>query len=143
MSTFERIIHAILFEVIALIIFILLAIIVTSTRASSMTGLAIVLSLIAMGWNFFYNILFDKIYGQARLDRTIKMRIGHGLGFELGMVLLSFPVIMFVLQRDFITVLMLDIGAVVFFLIYAVVFNWSYDILKSSFFQKKSIKNSD
>jgi len=138
MSTFERVIHALLFEVIALTIFTLVAVFVTDNGVAAMTGLAIVLSLIAMSWNFLYNLLFDKVYGPDRLARTFKMRIAHGLGFELGMVVLTFPVMMYVLQQRFLEVLLLDMGAVVFFLVYAISFNWAYDVLRASLFPREA-----
>ncbi len=138
MSTFERVIHALLFEVIALILFTLVAVFVTDKGLAEMTGLAVALSLIAMAWNFLYNLLFDKVYGTDRLARTFNMRITHGLGFELGMVVLTFPVMMYVLQQSFLEVLLLDMGAVVFFLVYAISFNWAYDVLRASLFPRKA-----
>ncbi len=138
MSTFERVIHALLFEVIALILFTLVGVFVTDKGLAEMTGLAVALSLIAMAWNFLYNLLFDKVYGTDRLARTFNMRITHGLGFELGMVVLTFPVMMYVLQQSFLEVLLLDMGAVVFFLVYAISFNWAYDVLRASLFPRKA-----
>ncbi len=130
MKTKERLFHMVLFEVIALAFLAILATIFTDRGALSMTGLALVLSLIAMVWNYIYNIVFDRIFGANRIERKLALRIGHGVVFELGMIVFSFPVIMWALQLDFFTVLMLDIGVVVFFLVYAVVFNWVYDIVR-------------
>jgi uncharacterized membrane protein len=53
------------------------------------------------------------------------------MGFEFGMMIMSFPVIMFVLDMDLWSVFLLDIGAVVFFFFYAIVFNWMYDIVRN------------
>ena len=99
-----------------------------------MTGLAVTISLIAMAWNYLFNLGFDRVYGSDRLSRTLMMRIGHGIAFEIGMLVFSFPVIMWVLQLDFWTVLVLDFGAVLFFLVYAVIFNWVYDIVRARYF---------
>jgi uncharacterized membrane protein len=98
-----------------------------------MSGLAIMLSLIAMLWNFIFNILFDKVYGEDRNSRKLWLRIQHGFWFELGMLVFSFPVMMWVLQLDFVTVFLLDVGAMVFFLLYAIAFNWIYDITRVRF----------
>ncbi|WP_281645712.1 PACE efflux transporter [Parendozoicomonas sp. Alg238-R29] len=129
-TTKERIFHMVLFEAVALILLAVLAMIFTGGDALSMTGLALTLSLIAMVWNYIYNIVFDRIFGTNRIERTLALRIGHGVVFEIGMIVFSFPVIMWALQLDFWTVLIMDLGVVLFFLVYAVVFNWIYDIVR-------------
>lgn len=138
MSFKERVFHAILFEVIALILLTLIAVLVTGDDIAKMSGLAIMLSLIAMIWNFVFNIIFDRAYGYDRNSRTFKVRILHGLGFEFGMLILSFPVMMWVLQLDLLSVFLLDIGAMIFFLLYAIIFNWAYDITRERIHQKSN-----
>jgi uncharacterized membrane protein len=133
MSFKERFFHALLFEVIALILLTLLAVLVTGNDMAQMSGLAIALSMIAMVWNFAFNILFDKLYGEDRINRTLGQRIQHGFGFEFGMLVFSFPVIMWVLQLDLLTVFLMDVGAMIFFLLYAIIFNWVYDISRARY----------
>ena len=133
MSLKERIFHTLLFEAIALLLLTLLAVMVTGNDIAKMSGLAIALSMIAMVWNFAFNILFDKRYGEDRENRSLSQRIQHGFGFELGMLLFSFPVIMWVLQLDLLTVFLMDIGAMIFFLLYAIAFNWLYDITRAHY----------
>ena len=130
MGTKERIFHAVLFELIALVALTLLAVLTTDQQAGAMTMLAVILSLIAMAWNYVFNMGFDRIYGEDRIKRSFKVRITHGALFELGMVVFSFPVIMWVLQKSFLTILMLDIGVVLFFFVYAIGFNWAYDVIR-------------
>ncbi|WP_237524053.1 PACE efflux transporter [Shewanella sp. KX20019] len=130
MNTKERIFHSILFEAIALIFVITAATVFTDAGAKSATGLAVGLSLIAMCWNYVYNLGFDRVFGDNRIERSFKMRIGHGLGFELGMVFTTLPLMMWVLQLDFVTVFIMDIGVVIFFLVYAIIYNWAYDLLR-------------
>lgn len=131
MSFKERVFHAVLFEVIALILLTLIAVLVTGDDITKMSGLAFMLSLIAMTWNFVFNIIFDRAYGYDRNSRTFKIRMRHGLGFEFGMLIFSFPVMMWVLQLDLLSVFLLDIGAMIFFLLYAIIFNWIYDITRA------------
>ena len=59
----ERILHALLFELIALVAITLLAVIITDQQAGAMTALAVVLALIAMVWNYAFNVFFDRVYG--------------------------------------------------------------------------------
>lgn len=51
----ERLIHTILFEIFALSIFVPLVLIVTNKDASSLTMMSLLISLVAMVWNYIYN----------------------------------------------------------------------------------------
>ncbi|WP_144210685.1 PACE efflux transporter [Shewanella donghaensis] len=138
MNTKERIFHSVLFEAIALIFVISAALVFTDAGAKSATALGLGLSLIAMFWNYAYNLGFDHIFGHNRIERTLKMRLGHGLGFELGMLAVTLPFMMWVLQLDFGTVFMMNIGVVIFFLIYAIAFNWFYDLVRARIVSRQS-----
>jgi len=130
MNTKERIIHSILFEVVALAFVITAAKLFTDVELSLVTGLAISLSLIAMCWNYIYNLGFDRKFGNERINRSFKIRIFHGLLFELGLTIITLPLMMWVLQLDFWTVFVMDIGVVLFFFVYAIIFNWCYDLAR-------------
>jgi uncharacterized membrane protein len=143
MSFKERIVHALLFEAIALVLLALLAVMITEDDVAKMSGLAFALSMIAMVWNFIFNILFDKIYSEDRTSRTLWIRLQHGFGFELGMLLFAFPVIMWVLQLGFLKVLLLDIGAMIFFLLYAIAFNWVYDITRARYIKENASRETE
>ncbi|MGI9293854.1 MAG: PACE efflux transporter [Pseudomonadales bacterium] len=130
MSTKERIFQMVLFEVVALVILVGAAMLFIEKEVFTVTGLAIALSVIAMLWNYAYNLGFDKVFGGDRITRSLKMRIAHGAGFELGMIAVSFPVIMWALKLGFLAVLILDIAVVLFFFVYAIVFHWVYDVVR-------------
>jgi uncharacterized membrane protein len=51
----------------------------------------------------------------------------------LDMLVFSFPVIMWVLQLNLLSVFLMDIGAMIFFLLYAIAFNWIYDITRARY----------
>ncbi len=133
MSHKERILHMMLFEVFALIMMAGLATYITGNGAGEMAGLALAMSLIAMAWNYVYNYGYDKTFGADRTKRTKKTRVLHGLGFELGLMTVTLPVLMWVLKLDFLTVLIMDIGLVIFFVLYAIGFNWAYDSVRDYF----------
>ncbi|MEZ9338647.1 PACE efflux transporter [Vibrio splendidus] len=139
MSHKERMLHMVLFELVALVLMAGLATYIVGGGAVKMAGLAVSLSLIAMGWNYVYNYGYDKIYGADRSKRTKKTRILHGLGFELGLMLVSFPLLTWVLQLDFWTVLVMDTGIVIFFVLYAIAFNWAYDSVRDQLVAKGKV----
>ncbi|MDN3612065.1 PACE efflux transporter [Vibrio ostreicida] len=138
----ERLLHMVLFELFALILMAVLATFITGKEASKMAGLALSLSLIAMGWNYLYNVGYDKIFGEDRSKRTLKVRILHGLGFELGMMIISFPVLMWVLQLGFWVLLLMDIGVVLFFVFYAISFNWVYDTVRQRILTQRLVSST-
>lgn len=63
MTTKDRIVHVLLFEGIALLLFVPLAMLLTQEGAAKMTWLSVMLSIIAMIWNYLYNLLVDWMYG--------------------------------------------------------------------------------
>lgn len=127
-SRFDRIRHAIMFELIGLI----LIVGVLSQFGFEMGHVGImgvVFSLVATGWNYVYNILFDK-YMLRKTGSTVKStlnRVVHSLGFEGGLLILTIPAIAWFLNISILEAFILDIGLVVFYLFYAYVYNLAYD----------------
>ncbi|UXI02705.1 PACE efflux transporter [Photobacterium sp. TY1-4] len=142
MSIKERLLHSLLFECFALLIMMLGASLFTSHDPTLVGGIGLLLSLMAMVWNYLYNLMFDQIFGHQRITRTWLMRAGHALGFELGLLVVTVPLLMWALQLDFWTVLILDLGVVVFFLVYAMVFNWLYDLTRAKWLIKSTCVSS-
>ena len=130
MSTKERIFHSLFFEIIALSLLIPLGSLFSDVDMGNMTGLAIGLSLTAMCWNYVYNLMFDKKFGTNRIERSVALRIGHGFVFELGLLFTTLPAIMWILNMDLITALILDMGMIIFFMVFAIIYNWCYDLIK-------------
>lgn len=130
MSHKERILHMVLFELIALVIMTIIATYITANHATAMAGLSLALSLIAMFWNYIYNLSYDAIFGAIRTNRSFSTRVLHGLGFELGLMVFTVPVLMWVFKLGFLKVLAMDISIAIFFVIYAIIFNWFYDIAR-------------
>jgi len=133
MSTKERILHSLFFEIIALSLLIPLGSLLSNMDMGNMTGLAVGLSLTAMCWNYVYNLMFDKKFGTNRIERSIPLRITHGVFFEIGLLIVTLPAIMWVLNMDLVTALVLDMGMIIFFLVFAIIYNWCYDQVKHHF----------
>ncbi|MDE1313937.1 PACE efflux transporter [Vibrio aestuarianus] len=127
MSAKERIFHAVVFELTALAILIPLSTLITGQGSGDLAMVGAGLSLLAVVWNYQYNILFDRLFGSDRSGRSAKMRLLHTTGFEGGLVFVSIPAIAWVLEITLWQALILDIGFLVFFFIYTMVFNWCYD----------------
>lgn len=124
----SRVFHAVLFECIALIILIPASYLLTKEGSLKMSLVMGGLSLFAVVWNYIYNLIFDWKFGYDRLSRTLFIRIIHSCGFETGLILLTLPVIAYVLAISFTSAFLLEAAFFVFFFIYAIIFNWLYDI---------------
>ncbi|HEA16178.1 hypothetical protein LCGC14_2525040 [marine sediment metagenome] len=127
MNTIERVFQAILFELTTLAIVIPMTVLIAGYETGKMAMVGISLSMFAMLWNYIYNLLFDKLAGYERINRGLALRISHALGFELGMVIITLPVLAWYLNITWLAAAILEAGFLVFILIYTLVFNWLYD----------------
>lgn len=146
----DRVRHTVGFEVIGLLLCIPLAIFVFEMKAHEAGGLAVAASLIATVWNLIYNYVVDRLMAHylARLEKTVKERVLHAICFELGLLLILLPLGAWWLNISLWQALIIDIGLVVFYLIYAFFYNLAYDqmfpvTLNNSFKEgKKSVRTA-
>lgn len=128
-TTPDRIRHAISFEVIGLLLVVPLGTIGFGIAAQHVGVIALVASLIATLWNYLYNLLFDRALKRwtCTVHKTVVMRIIHAVMFELGLLVVTLPLIAIYLGIGLWQALVMDMAFVVFYLIYAFAFNWAYD----------------
>lgn len=127
MKTKERIFHAVLFEVLALMLILPVTSAITGQGASDLAIVGVGLSLFTVVWNYVYNLMFDRVCTVDRNERSLKTRLLHTVGFEGGLIFITVPTIAWFLQMTIPQALMLEAGFLVFFFFYATGFNWMYD----------------
>lgn len=124
----RKVVHATLFELLAVLIVGLSLSWMLGHHASETGGLAIATSLIAMAWNIAFNTAFEAWERrQADRRRTLRRRVAHAICFEGGMVAMTLPLIAWWLDMGWWDALLTDLGLMAFFLVYAFVFNWVFD----------------
>jgi len=85
-------------------------------------------SAIAVVWNLVYNTLFERWEArQAVKGRGVARRVAHALGFEAGLVVMLVPLFAWWLGVSLWQAFVLDLGLIVFFLVYTYVFNLGFD----------------
>lgn len=126
----ERVLHAVGFEALAILIVSPLAAAVMNKPLFQMGALALALSTIAMVWNIIYNFVFDRLFPRERIKRGLLLRIMHALCFEGGFIIIGLPVASMMLGIGLLQAFMLEIGFFLFFLPYTVVYNWLWDKLR-------------
>lgn len=91
-------------------------------------GLAVVLSSIALGWNYVFNALFERWEArQSVRGRSFARRLAHGIGFEGGLVILLVPVMALWLDISPLSAFLANLGLLAFFFVYAIAFTWAFD----------------
>ncbi len=115
-----------------------IAIVAASAGLALMSGqgvghsgvLAVIASVIAVAWNLAFNALFERWESrQAVRGRSVRRRIAHAIGFEGGLVAFLVPVFAWWLDVSLWQALVMDLGLVLFFLVYTFAFNWAFDHL--------------
>lgn len=129
MQGFKRkIVHASLFELIAIVIVTLGMRCLSDSSTAEAGGLAVSTSIVALIWNMIFNTLYEA-WERHQVDRTrtVSRRMVHAICFEGGLVLMTVPMIAWWLNMGWWQALLTDLGLVVFFLFYAFCFNWLFD----------------
>lgn len=130
-SISDRIRHAVSFEILALLLVTPLGAWVFSLPITDIGIVSIASATIAMLWNYVYNLGFD--HAMQRLAgttyKTVPIRVLHAVLFEAGILIALAPFIAWYLGVGLWHAIVMDVSFSLFYLVYAFVFNWSYDRL--------------
>ncbi|EMP4205754.1 PACE efflux transporter [Klebsiella variicola] len=129
----ERIFHAVIFEVTANVIIALSVAWLMNVSVLQSGSLSVISALTAMAWNFVFNKIFDSLQKKHGFQRTFLFRAIHAVGFETGLIITLIPVAMVMLDLTMTEAFFVEIGLVLFFLPYTMLFNWLYDYLRWTF----------
>lgn len=118
-----------MFEAIALAVLITFGSLFLGFSITEIGGVAIVGSIVATVWNYTYNLGFDLSLKRMNgtTQKSLRARVIHAIGFEISMLILLLPFIMWWLDLSAYHALALDITFAVFFVFYTFVFTWIYD----------------
>lgn len=124
----RRVLQAILYETFAIAFVGPVFSILFDKPPASTLALAFVLSSIALAWNYVFNALFERWESRQTVrGRSLKRRVLHGMGFEGGLVLILVPVMALWLDITPLDAFLANLGLLVFFFVYAIVFTWAFD----------------
>lgn len=124
----RKVIHAVLYEALAIGLITSLVPLVTGQAAQQGLALGLMTSAQALIWNVVFNTLFEAWERrQASPARTVRRRMAHAIGFEGGLVIMTVPVIAWLLHMTWWEALVADLGLVLLFLVYTFCLNWLFD----------------
>ena len=130
-SARDRIRQVILFEVGGLILVTPPFVWASGVPLKDSIGLLALIALLAALWNAIYTTSFDwiegRLTGRAADRRSKPWRVVHAFGFELGLLLMSLPIVMAWTAMGWFDALLADIGLAAAYVAYAFVFNLGYD----------------
>ena len=126
----ERALHALLFEIIGVVLFAPLLAWIMGHSLSRMGAMTVMISTAAMLWNMLFNALFDRMRERYQLRLSLALRLLHALAFEGGLILVIVPLAAWWLSISLLDAFLLDIGLLLLFLPYTLGFNWLYDTLR-------------
>lgn len=125
----RRLIYVVTFEVLGILI-VSGSLRLLGFGTSSSGVVAVVSSTAAMIWNYVWTTMFEAWENrQATQTRTIPRRIAHALGFEGGLVVILVPLIAWILSIPIMQALLLELGLLLFFLVYTFVYAWLFDLI--------------
>jgi uncharacterized membrane protein len=126
--TTRRVLQALLYEAIAIAVVGPVLSLAFDKSPTSTFGLAVVLSTVALTWNYVFNWMFERWESrQSVRGRSFARRLAHGAGFEGGLVIILLPVMSHWLDISLTTAFLANLGLLVFFFFYAIAFTWCFD----------------
>ncbi|MGT2549368.1 PACE efflux transporter [Acinetobacter geminorum] len=126
----RRIVYVSSYEIIGMIISSVGLAILAGDSVEHTGPLSVMITTIAVTWNFIYNILYEKWEAkQSSHIRTVKRRVGHAIGFQITLVLFLIPLISWWMDISLIAAFWLDVAFIIIIPIYTFIFNWSFDKL--------------
>ncbi len=126
--TTRRVLQALLYEAIAIAVVGPVLSLAFDKSPTSTFGLAVVLSTVALTWNYVFNWIFERWESrQSVRGRSFARRLANGAGFEGGLVILLLPVMSLWLDISLLTAFLANLGLLVFFFFYAIAFTWCFD----------------
>ncbi|WP_052481190.1 PACE efflux transporter [Gilvimarinus agarilyticus] len=130
MSTLERMVHAFLYEFLALVLTIIGLLLFTQYGPGAVFGSMLAISLVALVYNFYFNILFDRWFPGPRAQRGLWVRVLYTCLFDVCLLALTTPMVAMILNVGLLEALLLDVWVTLFVMGYTFAFNVAYDALR-------------
>ena len=125
----DRVRHTMMFEIIGLALVIPGGAMLFNLPATHMGVIGVGSATVATLWNFVYNLGFDhamlRFAGHTR--KSLVLRVLHALLFEGGLLVLLLPPMAWYLGMGLWQTFVMDLAIVVFYVVYAFLFNLAYD----------------
>lgn len=143
MTIKERIFHAVLFELLAILLTVIGLVLFTNHAVEALSGVVILISCIAMVWNFIFNWIFDYFFSEGRETRGWGIRLLHVILFEGGLLCMTLPLVAYILKISLWQAFIIDLAMTLFIVVYTLIFNYIYDHARVKILKHKSYSLND
>lgn len=133
----ERALHALLFEMIGVVLFAPALAWLLGHSLGKMGAMTVMISTVAMLWNMLFNAGFDRVRARLGFAMSLKVRALHALSFEGGLIVAVVPLAAWWLSISLLEAFWLDIGLLLLFLPYTMVFNLAYDKVRARMIERR------
>lgn len=124
----RRIVYCLVFEAIAIAVSVPLLWMLGGGDPYSAVAVAILISVIAVSWNYVFNTLFEAWERRGRsTQRTPLLRCAHAAMFETGLIAATVPLYMAWYQVSLWHAFTMEVSLLAFFFAYTYVFTWAFD----------------
>lgn len=126
----RKVVYVTAYEIIGMAISALGLALLSGSAPASTGPLAVIITTIAVSWNFIYNCMFEFWESrQLSRARTLKRRVIHAIGFQLTLVVYLIPLIAWWMDITLVQAFLLDMALIVIIPCYTFVYNWAFDKL--------------
>ncbi|WP_186262718.1 PACE efflux transporter [Burkholderia gladioli] len=126
----RKLLYVSLYEIIGMLISALGLALLSGQSPTSTGPLSVVITTIAVSWNFVYTTLFECWEArQANRARTVGRRVLHAVGFQLTLILFLIPLIAWWMVISLAQAFLLDLALIVLIPCYTFAFNWLFDLV--------------
>ncbi|MDD0973989.1 PACE efflux transporter [Pseudomonas fontis] len=124
----RKLVYVSAYEMIGLCLSTLGLALLSGTAPSNTGPLAVLITTIAMAWNFIYNTLFEWWESrQLTRGRSVARRVVHAIGFQLTLVVYLIPLIAWWLGISLWEAFLVDLAFIVLIPCYTFAYNWLFD----------------
>ena len=124
----RKITYAVSFETLGILLGALVLRLFSGAPAEATLGLSTTGAVIALGWSYLYNSVFEAWEARQPVKgRSFLRRAVHATLFELGMTAILLPITAWFLSVDLWTAFVYELGLIVFYLVYTWVFTLGFD----------------
>ncbi|MGB6103553.1 MAG: PACE efflux transporter [Pusillimonas sp.] len=124
----RRVTYVTLFEIFAVLFATIILMVLSGGNAQGSLPIAIGVSALAVVWNYIYNTLFESWERRSGvIDRSVKVRCIHAVGFEAGLLAVTLPLYMLWYDIGVYKAFTMVAALLVFFLIYTFIFTLLFD----------------
>ena len=129
-GTKRRVIYVFFYEVLSFFICAMILAALSGTTLSHTGPLSILIAVIAVTVNFFYNYVFELWEKrQVSKTRTVKRRVAHAIGFQLVLITILIPLIAWWMQISLVKAFLLDFSLMIIIPCFTFIYNYLFDFI--------------